>query len=1388
MKKTSALFLVLAVGTLQAKPELDKVAHGKASVSQYMRTTTYKTGKETILDFKSFNIANGEKVVFQQYNKNARVLSRVIGGSASQINGMLSSNGAVYLLNPAGIFIGKTAIIDTAKFLASTGKLSNQDFLSGNYQFTNLKGLIRNEGLVQADSIAFVAQKIEQLGELVAPSGMVGLFVGGSVYLSEDMSPLSVKFNAVELNDTKDKNTSFAGSSDVYALSLVNKGNITANQIEVQGDLGSKINIGGTLDASSDVDGVKGSICINGAKITLDNPIIDTSALGGGGSVIVGGLPGNPIAEHVFVKGDTHIFADAKDYGEGGKIELLSKDHLKYGGLLSVCGGENSGDGGQITTRAKKFTHENLIKRDVTAPSGAPGHFHILAAGPIDLSTQALWDASGFGTDTGAVSVLAESATPGDQLITFGNGGGAGGLTNADFTMATTVSIATENGSGTTSGVITVNGATITSSSGSLTDMTIATEVINFQGGSSATGQVTAPTNAVVIDVNADTVNLFEDGALTFDGSVAYNDTAGTGDTTTLSIINGTISESSSITIGTGGTVIAPTTLVLQGGTIETTGGSSDLTISATSFVFGDTTNTNASTLQSENDLTISSTTINLAGTLDNTITMMGSGTLEIEQGIGQGGTVPGNYRQSPLIINANGADVAIGTMLSTAGFIDNTIGVGGIPIGDITINDPDDFTVDGPVACKSFTLTGATGTVTFNTRFAGGTEQTVLGGLTTSGNIPFESPITLLSFISDGGDVSIDVSSGTELIFGDLYDIDASGGRDYSSTSNNYYSGGDVTLQGGSSGLTVNGINSLGGSGYGSRSQEQLGGNISLSSASGDMNLQGKIFAASLPIQGASSDDLSNFTGSADVTFSPVSSTTVTYVNNNSFNPTGGLTSSEGSVFVPMISGSNISMPEFVNDIAGGIPTAVMCPTFQTLGSLTFTTAVGTPTSSGIINVDYADTFTASGAIACDAFYQFEGITDTTFDSSITSDGIVTIQNSGDISVQDITITGSSPQPPSTGPANLVLQPSDTFTPSSTQGNLPNGTLQILGTLAIGTGDICLAMNPRTSTTGAGADLSIASIFNDGSSTFTATGNALVLGPEEVLTSFADIDFTFTESITVGDVIAVGDITLDAPTISVTSHTGSPDQILTSTGELEINPTGAHILASGTISTPDGAPKLSGDGELLVQGGLTQITPSILTFVNPMAARFLADDNDFILNFYPGSVPPPPIKHSGGVYHVYDQYDSINGIHFQTYMLEKQNDLYQHSQEMACQEITEFLKTKKDALRGFWNDLQLCKKAKDELLSQAIATYLENHDTFASVSFFYWLKESEAEADAYHMLDAIVSFKEDIKASYLTKLEKSRLQVKVNAAFWPHSISAMQWIELLEIAKRDEQ
>jgi len=96
-----------------------------------------RLGNNLFHSFHTFNIDNGESATFSGSSEIENVISRVTGGSASKIDGLLQStigNADVYLINPAGILLGQNAQIDVpASFYMSTAeslKFTDNSFFS----------------------------------------------------------------------------------------------------------------------------------------------------------------------------------------------------------------------------------------------------------------------------------------------------------------------------------------------------------------------------------------------------------------------------------------------------------------------------------------------------------------------------------------------------------------------------------------------------------------------------------------------------------------------------------------------------------------------------------------------------------------------------------------------------------------------------------------------------------------------------------------------------------------------------------------------------------------------------------------------------------------------------------------------------------------------------------------------------------------------------------------------------------------------------------------------------------------------------------------------------------------------------------------------------------
>ena len=122
MKNSKILALFLALSTpLVAKPTGGVFVKGEGGIAHPSHCEMkIHANDQTVIHWNSFSIDKGERVQFVQPNAQAHVVNHVVSNHLSEIYGTLEANGHVYLINPAGIVIGKEGIIHAAGFIAST--------------------------------------------------------------------------------------------------------------------------------------------------------------------------------------------------------------------------------------------------------------------------------------------------------------------------------------------------------------------------------------------------------------------------------------------------------------------------------------------------------------------------------------------------------------------------------------------------------------------------------------------------------------------------------------------------------------------------------------------------------------------------------------------------------------------------------------------------------------------------------------------------------------------------------------------------------------------------------------------------------------------------------------------------------------------------------------------------------------------------------------------------------------------------------------------------------------------------------------------------------------------------------------------------------------------
>jgi len=435
-KSLSLLACLLPLTGMHGNPTGGAVTHGNATINQNGNVLTINQGTDRlIMGWQTFSIGQGETTRFVQPSSSSMALNRVNGGTRSMIEGRLEANGGVILINPAGITVTKSGVVNVNTFIGSTHDITDDEFLKGGA--LNFKGTsdasVENLGTIHAETgdIALIARTVRNEGTLSARKGVVGLAAGDEVlYQPNAEERLLVKSQTASASSIHHSGSIQAAAAEIkaagnpYAVAInldgivEARGNATRNikpRVIVhaaQGDIkvGSTATIsaadensGGLLkicaatgnlqldgkvaaNSSMDNGGKGGEIQILGNTITLSGTaLLDASGATGGGKIFVGGdyeggaNPPNNYASEPLQNASTLkidkgavMNADATVQGDGGVVINWADGTTVSSGAVSAKGGPLGGNGGFVEISGK----QNLGfagSVDVGAVNGTPG-------------------------------------------------------------------------------------------------------------------------------------------------------------------------------------------------------------------------------------------------------------------------------------------------------------------------------------------------------------------------------------------------------------------------------------------------------------------------------------------------------------------------------------------------------------------------------------------------------------------------------------------------------------------------------------------------------------------------------------------------------------------------------------------------------------------------------------------------------------------------------------------------------------------------------------------------------------------------------------------------------------------------------------------------------
>jgi len=439
-----ALSFVLLTSQVLANPVGESVRAGMARFDRAAPgvLSIHQSSSRLIVNWRDFSIAAGETTRFIQPSASAVALNRVVTANPSKIFGTLEANGKVYLINQNGILVGKSGVINTRSFVASTLEISDASFLSG--AKLKLSGdsdaSVVNEGAIEAigGDVFLIGRTVENQGSIRASEGAVGLGAGSEVVIvpsgRERLSVIAGS-NKDGQAQTGVKNSGTieavsaelkAAGGNIYALAINNGGIIRATGVRREGgrvfltsDGGNIENSGaisannanggggyvslaggrndatpstvinsGTIEARGDGIGTKGGeVRMTGDHVGLFGAsVIDVSGQSGGGAALLGGdYQGRNSqmqnAQRTFVGPEAVVRADALAQGNGGKVIVWADELTRFHGSISARGGASGGDGGFAEVSGKV----DLLYRGMTTLLSPHGRVGTLLLDPKNI-------------------------------------------------------------------------------------------------------------------------------------------------------------------------------------------------------------------------------------------------------------------------------------------------------------------------------------------------------------------------------------------------------------------------------------------------------------------------------------------------------------------------------------------------------------------------------------------------------------------------------------------------------------------------------------------------------------------------------------------------------------------------------------------------------------------------------------------------------------------------------------------------------------------------------------------------------------------------------------------------------------------------------------------
>jgi hypothetical protein len=326
----SLMVFVFAVATASAVPGIASTnlqTTAGVTVTGTGNSLNIVAPNKSVLTWQNFGsgadaIAAGDVLNYTLPTKNSAVLNIVSGASSTTIDGSLTSNGNVYVLNPNGIIIGGGARIDVNRLNLSTsdnpafasyyfqqsGVLPSQDGLvtaAGTVAINNGSIISVTENISISSKNVLVGGVLSQGGIVINADGNVAVGTAGMAYVSGDLiinnisgtttigstGNSTIVTNNITVNGGSTSTFGTVGTGTIQTKSLtVTGGTIVADRVSTTNVTANGTNVVVNVGANAGTPNVtataNGTLSIS-APAALNVNVVNTGA--GATSVVAGG-------------------------------------------------------------------------------------------------------------------------------------------------------------------------------------------------------------------------------------------------------------------------------------------------------------------------------------------------------------------------------------------------------------------------------------------------------------------------------------------------------------------------------------------------------------------------------------------------------------------------------------------------------------------------------------------------------------------------------------------------------------------------------------------------------------------------------------------------------------------------------------------------------------------------------------------------------------------------------------------------------------------------------------------------------------------------------------------------------------------------------------------